>query len=133
MEGFCICWIIFLCTQHGAARPDVHSVVTSSRLDAIRSVYGVSVARNLIKIDASDSDSSNSVFSMDGFISNSNYIAKKTIMVLFINGMYLLLDSWSINFNLVLKILFSSVIIWFQVFSAISRLEWLRLIIFLFK
>ncbi|KAL2467588.1 DNA mismatch repair protein MLH1 [Forsythia ovata] len=76
--------VSFSCRKHGAARPDVHSVV-SSRLDAIRSVYGVSVARNLIKIDASDSDPSSSVFSMDGFISNSNYIAKKTIMVLFIN------------------------------------------------
>ncbi|CAI9764103.1 unnamed protein product [Fraxinus pennsylvanica] len=77
--------VSFSCRKHGASRPDIHSVVTSSRLDAIRSVYGVSVARNLIKIDASDSDSSSSILSMDGFISNSNYIAKKTIMVLFIN------------------------------------------------
>ncbi|GKB30923.1 DNA mismatch repair protein MLH1 isoform X1, partial [Tanacetum coccineum] len=57
----------------------------SSRLDAIRSVYGVSVARNLIKVDASDSNPSSSVFEMDGLISNSNYSAKKTTMVLFIN------------------------------------------------
>lgn len=77
-----------LCFQHGASRADVHSVATSSRLDAIRSVYGLSVARNLIKIEASDNDPSSSVFEMDGFISNSNYVAKKTIMVLFINGMF---------------------------------------------
>lgn len=37
-------------------------------------------------IEASDDDPSSSVFKMDGFISNSNYIAKKITMVLFING-----------------------------------------------
>lgn len=75
----------FSCRKHGAARADVHTVATSSRLDAIRSVFGVSVARNLMKIEAADDDVSCSVFEMDGFISNSNYIAKKTTMVLFIN------------------------------------------------
>nr|GMD51024.1 DNA mismatch repair protein MLH1 isoform X2 [Ipomoea batatas] len=77
--------VSFSCRKHGAARADVHSVATPSRLDAIRSVYGVSVARNLVKIDVSDNDPSNSVFEMDGFISNANYIAKKITMVLFIN------------------------------------------------
>jgi hypothetical protein len=62
-------------------------VTTSSRLDSIRSVYGVSVALNLMKIEVPDSDPSSSVFNMDGLISNSNYVAKKTTMVLFINGM----------------------------------------------
>ncbi|KAL9229052.1 hypothetical protein vseg_004568 [Gypsophila vaccaria] len=75
----------FSCRKHGGARADVHTVATSSRLDAIRSVYGVSVARNLIKIEASDNDTSSSVFDMKGFISNSNYVAKKITMVLFIN------------------------------------------------
>uniref|UniRef100_A0A803M525 DNA mismatch repair protein S5 domain-containing protein n=1 Tax=Chenopodium quinoa TaxID=63459 RepID=A0A803M525_CHEQI len=75
----------FSCRKHGAARADIHSVATSSRTDAIRAVYGVSVARNLIKIEASDDDPSNSVFKMKGFISNSNYVAKKITMVLFIN------------------------------------------------
>ncbi|KAF7123256.1 hypothetical protein RHSIM_Rhsim12G0006000 [Rhododendron simsii] len=79
--------VSFSCRKHGAARADVHSVATASRLDAIRSVYGVSVARNLMTIEASDDDPSSSVFKMDGFISNSNYIAKKITMVLFINGM----------------------------------------------
>lgn len=41
-----------------------------------------------MNIEASDNDSSTSVFKMDGFISDSNYVAKKTTMVLFINGMY---------------------------------------------
>ncbi|KAG8472714.1 hypothetical protein CXB51_034743 [Gossypium anomalum] len=77
--------VSFSCRKHGAARADVHSVATPSRLNAIRSVYGLSVAQNLIKIEASDNDPSSSVFEMDGFISNSNYVAKKTTMVLFIN------------------------------------------------
>ncbi|KAF7146846.1 hypothetical protein RHSIM_Rhsim03G0213900 [Rhododendron simsii] len=77
--------VSFSCRKHGAARADVHSVATASMLDAIRSVYGVSVARNLMTIEASDDDPSSSVFKMDGFISNSNYIAKKITMVLFIN------------------------------------------------
>ncbi|KAK6129624.1 hypothetical protein DH2020_036634 [Rehmannia glutinosa] len=75
----------FSCRKHGSGRADVHSVATSSRLDAIRSVYGVSVAQNLMKIEVSDDDPSSSIFEMDGFISNSNYIAKKITMVLFIN------------------------------------------------
>ncbi|KAH6759331.1 MUTL-like protein 1 [Perilla frutescens var. frutescens] len=77
--------VSFSCRKHGAARADVHSVATSSRLDAIRSVYGVSVAQNLMKIKVSDNDPSSSTFEMNGFISNSNYIAKKITMVLFIN------------------------------------------------
>lgn len=77
--------VSFSCRKHGAARADVHSVGTASRIDAIRSVYGVSVAQNLMKIEASDDDPSSSVFKMDGLISNFNFVAKKITMVLFIN------------------------------------------------
>ncbi|XP_024963412.1 DNA mismatch repair protein MLH1 isoform X2 [Cynara cardunculus var. scolymus] len=77
--------VSFSCRKHGAAGADVHSVAMSSRLDAIRSVYGASVANNLIKIEASDANPSSSVFEMDGHISDPNYSSKKTTMVLFIN------------------------------------------------
>ncbi|CAH9082459.1 unnamed protein product [Cuscuta epithymum] len=77
--------VSFSCRKHGAARADVHSNATPTRLDAINSVYGVSVSRNLIKISVSDNDPSSSVFEMDGLISNANYVAKKITMVLFIN------------------------------------------------
>ncbi|XP_022972874.1 DNA mismatch repair protein MLH1 isoform X2 [Cucurbita maxima] len=77
--------ISFSCRKHGAARADVHSVGSTSRLDAIRTVYGASVARNLMKIEVSENDKACSDFKMDGLISNSNYIAKKITMVLFIN------------------------------------------------
>ncbi|KAL5993351.1 DNA mismatch repair protein [Asimina triloba] len=78
--------VSFSCRKHGANRADAHTVSTRSKLDAIRSVYGVSVSRDLIEIEASDDDPSRAVFKMDGLVSNANYIAKKTTMVLFING-----------------------------------------------
>ncbi|GAA0151335.1 DNA metabolism protein [Lithospermum erythrorhizon] len=77
--------VSFSCRKHGAARADVHSTAASSRLDAIRSVYGVTVARNLMKINTSDNDQLSSNFEMVGLISNANYVAKKITMVLFIN------------------------------------------------
>lgn len=64
----------------------MYTVVSSSRLDAIRSVYGPGVARDLIAVTASSDDETSSTFKMDGFISSANYSAKKTVMVLFING-----------------------------------------------
>ncbi|CAE6128868.1 unnamed protein product [Arabidopsis arenosa] len=77
--------VSFSCRKHGAVKADVHSVVSPSRLDSIRSVYGVSVAKNLMKVEVSSCDPSGCTFDMEGFISNSNYVAKKTILVLFIN------------------------------------------------
>jgi len=40
-----------------------------------------------MEISVSDDNPAGSTFKMDGFISNANYTAKKTTMVLFINGM----------------------------------------------
>ncbi|ONK57686.1 uncharacterized protein A4U43_C09F3030 [Asparagus officinalis] len=77
--------VSFSCRKHGANRADVHTVTACSKLDAIRTVYGVSVARDLMEITVSDDSATGSTFKMDGFISNSNYTAKKTTMVLFIN------------------------------------------------
>ncbi|KAF3514026.1 hypothetical protein F2Q69_00002683 [Brassica cretica] len=77
--------VSFSCRKHGAVKADVHSAVSSSRLDSIRSVYGVSVAKSLIKVEVSSGESSGCAFDMEGFVSNSNYVAKKTILVLFIN------------------------------------------------
>ncbi|KAL1357927.1 DNA mismatch repair protein MLH1 isoform X1 [Arachis hypogaea] len=77
--------VSFSCRKHGATRADVHTVATSSRLDAIRSVYGISVARNLMKIEASDNNPATSIFEMQGYMSNANYASKKITMVLFIN------------------------------------------------
>ena len=78
-------YVLFL-DQHGSNRADVHSVLTSSRVDSIRSVYGMTVDHNIMPTEASDDNPISSIFRMDGFISNSNYTAKKTTMVLFINS-----------------------------------------------
>ncbi|XP_078433528.1 MUTL-homolog 1 isoform X1 [Wolffia australiana] len=75
----------FSCRKHGANRADVHTVASSSTLEAIRSVYGASIARNLMEISAHDDDDARSIFKMDGYVSDANYSAKKTTMVLFIN------------------------------------------------
>ncbi|KAL3693116.1 hypothetical protein R1sor_006767 [Riccia sorocarpa] len=75
----------FSCKKHGDTRADVHTMVTNSRVDAIKSVYGATVARDLIAVSASSDNESHSVFSMEGFISSANYSAKKTVMILFIN------------------------------------------------
>lgn len=39
-----------------------------------------------MEISASDDNPDQSIFKMTGFISNANYVAKKTTMILFING-----------------------------------------------
>ncbi|KAJ3683223.1 hypothetical protein LUZ60_013450 [Juncus effusus] len=75
----------FSCRKYGTNKADVHTVNGSSRLDSIRTVYGSSVARDLMEISVSDDGPARSVFQMEGFISSSNYVAKKTTMILFIN------------------------------------------------
>jgi DNA mismatch repair protein MLH1 len=39
-----------------------------------------------MEIEVSDENTVDEIFRMDGFISNANYVAKKTTMILFING-----------------------------------------------
>ncbi|KAK3164122.1 hypothetical protein QOZ80_1AG0012960 [Eleusine coracana subsp. coracana] len=75
----------FSCRKHGANRADVHSASTTSRLDAIKNVYGASVIRDLMEIEVSDEEGADAVFKMNGYISNANYVAKKITMILFIN------------------------------------------------
>ncbi|XP_020573556.1 DNA mismatch repair protein MLH1 isoform X2 [Phalaenopsis equestris] len=77
--------VSFTCRKHGASKADVSTVTSASRLDSIKIVYGISIARELMEIGTSDSNPTRSVFEMDGYISNANYVAKKTTMILFIN------------------------------------------------
>ncbi|KAG0627657.1 hypothetical protein M758_2G218500 [Ceratodon purpureus] len=85
--------VSFSCKKHGDSRADVHTVGSSSRTDTIRAVYGPGVARELIAISASEDDPSGTTFKMDGLISSANYSSKRSIMVLFINGMCLFPES----------------------------------------
>ncbi|KAH9322096.1 hypothetical protein KI387_016735, partial [Taxus chinensis] len=77
--------VSFSCKKHGDNMADVYTTGMGSRIDAIKSVYGPSVARELVEIKASDDNPSRSVFKMEGSVSSANYSAKKTTMVLFIN------------------------------------------------
>ncbi|KAI5069224.1 hypothetical protein GOP47_0015525 [Adiantum capillus-veneris] len=77
--------VSFLCKKHGDSRADVHTMASTTRLDAIRAVYGPGVARELIEVSASDDDPLRAEFEMKGFITSANYSAKKTTFVLFIN------------------------------------------------
>lgn len=72
--------------QYGEKRGDVNTVGNGSRVDAIRSVYGPSVAKELIPVAVDEHESSDKVLRMEGFVSSANYSAKKTTMILFING-----------------------------------------------
>lgn len=82
--------------QHGESRADVHTVVSSSPTDTIRTVYGPGLARELIAISAADDSPAGATFKMDGLISSANYSSRRSIMVLFINGMWTLKTlSWS--------------------------------------
>lgn len=64
-------------------------MVSATRMDAIRAVYGPGVARELIEVSASDDDPSRAEFVMEGVITSANYSAKKTTFVLFINGIFI--------------------------------------------
>ena len=74
--------------KHGATRAYVYTVIACSRIDSIRIVYGISIAHDLLEITVSDDNPARSIFKMDGFISNANYMAKKTTMMLFNNDRF---------------------------------------------
>ena len=77
--------VSFSCKKHGENRADLHTLASESRSDAVRSVYGSNVARELIPLTIFDDGSLGSTFQLTSLISSANYSAKKTTMVLFIN------------------------------------------------
>jgi len=69
--------------SQGANRADVHSVSTTSKdIYAIPNIYGHILSINLMEIEGLDDNSIDEIFRMDGFISNANYVEKKTTMIL---------------------------------------------------
>ncbi|GAB4813902.1 hypothetical protein N2152v2_000948 [Parachlorella kessleri] len=83
--------VALTCKRQGEARADLHTLQGGSRLDAIRAVYGASVARNVaplsLKQTPQASEGAEGVsFEVEGFVSGADYSGKKTLMVLFING-----------------------------------------------
>ncbi|GIL50895.1 hypothetical protein Vafri_6861 [Volvox africanus] len=87
--------VAFSCRRQGDARPDISTTAAGSRVDAVRSVYGADVARELIPLKEAIGGGTGPEVPVDGpmglriegLISGANYsTGKKTVLVLFING-----------------------------------------------
>ena len=74
--------VAFTVKKHGESVADLRTTNSSSIVDNIRLVYGVSVARELIEVTR---DNERFAFKMHAYISNANYSVKKLQFLLFIN------------------------------------------------
>ncbi|GAB1597995.1 DNA mismatch repair protein Mlh1-like [Argonauta hians] len=72
----------FILKKHGETTADVRTASTASHTDNIRSIYGPSVARELLEVHREDEKLK---FKMHGFCTNANYSTKKCVFLLFIN------------------------------------------------
>jgi len=82
----------FALKKMGEAGVDVKTVSSNSVVDNIRTVYGPTVAKELIQFDMEDDKLK---FKLNGFVSNVNYNVKKMVFLLFINNR--LVDSTAIK------------------------------------
>ncbi|XXQ38437.1 DNA mismatch repair protein S5 domain-containing protein [Plasmodiophora brassicae] len=78
------CDVSFTLKKQGKAKADVHTSGRGSRTDVIRLLHGQSIARELLAVDASDTNATFSV-SMNALISNANFSMKSLTVILFIN------------------------------------------------
>lgn len=74
------------CKKAGSAEADVATIAGASKVDNIRSVFGSSVARELLEVGFSSPEWD---VQCTGYVSNPNFNMKKMTFVLFINGRYL--------------------------------------------
>nr|XP_054753016.1 DNA mismatch repair protein Mlh1-like [Lytechinus pictus] len=84
--------VAFTLKKSGESTADVRTSQNASTVDNIRSVFGPSVARELLEINHKNS---NLAFTLTGQISNANYSVKRLIFLLFIN--HRLVDSSSLR------------------------------------
>ncbi|XP_041367878.1 DNA mismatch repair protein Mlh1-like [Gigantopelta aegis] len=76
------CKVGFTLKKQGESMADVRTPQNSSYVDNIRTLFGSSVARELLEVTHEDSRLS---FKIHGFVSNANYSMKKSVFLLFIN------------------------------------------------
>ncbi|XP_065885951.1 DNA mismatch repair protein Mlh1-like [Dysidea avara] len=81
--------------KQGEAMADLKTSTSSNVVDNISTVYGPSVARELLSLSCEDTKLG---FKMTGYISNANYSVKKLNFILFIN--HRLVDSTNIRKSL---------------------------------
>lgn len=74
--------VAFTLKKQGENMADVRTTTGASILDNIRTIYGASVARELLEVSC---DNQKYAFKMRGYISNANYSVKKLQFLLFIN------------------------------------------------
>ncbi|KAI5297436.1 DNA mismatch repair protein, partial [Ascosphaera atra] len=74
--------VAFSCKKFGDAGVSISTASGSDTVDCIRQIYGSSAAGELMKIGAEDSKLG---FKARGYVSNANYQAKRTTVLLFIN------------------------------------------------
>ncbi|XP_070566210.1 DNA mismatch repair protein Mlh1-like [Ptychodera flava] len=82
----------FTLKKQGESVADVRTPPNASKIDNIRTIYGTSVAKELLEISC---ESSKLSFKLSGLISNANYSVRKCIFLLFIN--HRLVDSSSLR------------------------------------
>ena len=73
----------FTLKKHGETLADVRTMSKSSKIENIKTIYGPTIAKELLEVKVDDSKLA---FEMDGYISNANYSVKKIISLLFINN-----------------------------------------------
>ncbi|KAK7072700.1 DNA mismatch repair protein [Halocaridina rubra] len=72
----------FTLKKQGENSTDIRTPPNSTVVDNVRTIYGPSVAKELLEITCSDEQLK---FTCSGYISNANYSVKKITMLLFIN------------------------------------------------
>ncbi|XP_076460299.1 DNA mismatch repair protein Mlh1-like isoform X2 [Babylonia areolata] len=72
----------FTLKKQGESMADVRTPPNSSQVDNIRTVFGASIARELVEIEHEDS---RLAFKVKGQVTNANYSMKKSVFLLFIN------------------------------------------------
>ncbi|XP_067650587.1 DNA mismatch repair protein Mlh1-like [Haliotis asinina] len=82
----------FTLKKHGESMADVRTPVNSTHVDNIRTIFGASVARELLEVS---NEEKHLAYKMHGFVSNANYSMKKGTLLLFIN--HRLVDSTSLR------------------------------------
>lgn len=86
------CNVGFTLKKQGDNTADVRTQAKSSYVDNIRTIYGPSIAKELLEVEHEDKKLS---FSCHGYVTNANYSMKKCIFLLFIN--HRLVDSSSLR------------------------------------
>ena len=74
--------ISFTLKKLGETSTDLRTVVNSTVVDNIRTVFGPSVAKELLEVNCEDAILK---FSAKGYVTNANYSLRKCTFLLFIN------------------------------------------------